>query len=173
MFPNVFESHASQCTILSLEAMAVRTTKGSQTILGCKERLGKSPLPPSCWDSFDGGEADGGERFLSAFCMMVRCRWPSGERHRTVMQMLRSFGLPCARQGMSHLFGGTVFVCPVLRGIRPSQIPGSPPPRSPPTKESQSWPKPKPYGASLRFQFPFFCRLKKCFVGISTPKKDI
>ena len=79
----------------------------------------------------------GGGRFLSAFCMMVRCRWPSGERHRTVMQMLRSFGLPCARQGVSHLFGGTVFVCPVLRGIRPSQIPGSPPPRFPPTRESQ------------------------------------
>ena len=30
-------------------------------------------------DSFDGGDADGGEGFLSAFCMTVRCRWPSGE----------------------------------------------------------------------------------------------
>ena len=70
--------------------------------------------------------------------MTVRFRLPLGERHRTVMQMLRSFGLPWARQGVSHLFGGTVFVCPVPRGIRPSQIPGSPPPRSPPIKESQN-----------------------------------
>ena len=31
---------------------------------------------------------------LSAFYMTDRCRWPSGERHRAVMQMLRSFGLP-------------------------------------------------------------------------------
>ena len=46
------------------------------------------------WDSFHGGDADEGERFLSAFYMTVRCRWPSGERHRTVMQMLRSCGLP-------------------------------------------------------------------------------
>ena len=45
-------------------------------------------------DSFDGGDVDGGERFLSAFYMTVRCHLPSGERHRTVMQMLRSFGLP-------------------------------------------------------------------------------
>ena len=35
--------------------------------------------------------------------------WPSGERHCTVMEMLHSFGLPWARQGVSHLFGGTVF----------------------------------------------------------------
>ena len=45
-------------------------------------------------DSFDGGDADGGERFLSVFYMTFRCRWPPVERHRTVMQMLRSFGLP-------------------------------------------------------------------------------
>ena len=100
-----------------------------------------------------GGALMGGEWFLSAFCMTVRCRWPSGERHRTVMQMLRSFGLPCARQGVSHLFGSTVFVCPVLRSIRPSQIPGSPPPRSPPTKESQ---KKLNRGVSKPGGFPLF-----------------
>ena len=81
----------------------------------------------------------GGERCLSVSYMTVRCRWALGERHCAVMQMLRSFALPRARQRVSRLFGGTVFVCPVLTGIRPSQIPGSPPPRSPPppTKESQ------------------------------------
>ena len=41
---------------------------------------------------FDGGDAAGAERFLSTFYMTVRSRWPSGERHRTVMQMLRSCG---------------------------------------------------------------------------------
>ena len=32
-----------------------------------------------------GGTLMGGERFLSVFYMTVPCRWPSGERHRTVM----------------------------------------------------------------------------------------
>ena len=77
-----------------------------------------------------GGTLMGGERFLSAFYMTVRCRWPSGERHCTVMQMLRNFGLPWARQGVSHPFGGALFVWP-------SQIPGSPHPVPPPTKESR------------------------------------
>ena len=63
------------------------------TVLRCR---GAAPAKtnPGDRDSFDGGGADGGERFLSAFCMTVRCRWPSGKRHRTVMQMLRSFGVP-------------------------------------------------------------------------------
>ena len=54
---------------------------------------GKRPINR---DSFVGGDVDGveAERFLSTFYMTIRCRWPSGERHRTVMQMLRSFGLP-------------------------------------------------------------------------------
>ena len=41
------------------------------------------------------------------FCMKVRCLLPSGERHRTIMQTLRSFGPPWTGQGTSHFFGGT------------------------------------------------------------------
>ena len=50
-------------------------------------------------------------------------RKPAGNCRRA------SFGTLRARQGVSYFFGGTVFVCPVLRGIRLSQIPGSSNPR--------------------------------------------
>ena len=61
---------------------------------------------------------------------------PSAERHRAVMQMLCSFqvwsSLSKTRGVVSHLCGGTVFVCPLPRGVGLSQIPGSPPLCSPP-----------------------------------------
>ena len=58
----------------------------------------------------------------------------------TVMQMLRSFGLPWTRQGVVHLFGSAVSVCPVPRGVWLSQIPRLRPPHFPLSKvKTRKW----------------------------------
>ena len=95
-------------------------------------------------DTFVGEDADGEEQFLRTFCMAIRCRLTSEERHHTVMQMLRSFGPSWARQGVLHLCGGTVFACPCQGVIGLSQIPASPPTpflpiKSIPTQAETRW----------------------------------
>ena len=55
------------------------------------------------WDSFDGGDANGGTIFVH-FCVTVRCRLSPAECLCTVMQMLRSFGPWSKTRGVTFLW---------------------------------------------------------------------